>query len=132
MHFWHSCFAPKLAKGRKLLVMFNAKFWIMNVRTKYISFRVSNIEKQAIALAARECGLSTSEFSRRAALNMKVTLRFSPEEMKVYKNLHVYHRNFKAISNLVKSDYFKKNDTILLELEELIKLIKGHLEKFEQ
>jgi hypothetical protein len=112
--------------------MFNAKFRVMNVRTKYISFRVSNIEKQAIALAAKECGLSTSEYSRRAALNMKVTLRFSPEEMKVYKNLHVYHRNFKAISNLVKSDYFKKNDTILLELEELIKLIKGHLEKFEQ
>lgn len=58
----------------------------MNVCTRYISFRVSNIEKQAIALAAKECGLSISEFSRRAALNMKVTLRFSLEEMKVYKN----------------------------------------------
>lgn len=83
-------------------------------------------------MAAKETGLSTSEFARRAALNMKVTLRFSPEEMEVYKNLHVYHRNFKAISNLVKSDYFRKNDTILLELEEMIKLIKSHLEKFEQ
>ena len=112
--------------------MFNAKFLVMNARTKYISFRVSNIEKQAIALAAKECGLSTSEFSRRAAFNMKVTLRFSPEEMKVYKNLHVYHRNFKVIGNLVKSDYFKKNDTILLELEEVIKQIKVHLGKFEQ
>ena len=108
------------------------KSWVMNVRTKYISFRVSNIEKQAIALAAKECGLSTSEFSRRAALNMKVTLRFSPEEIEVYKNLHIYHRNFKTISNLVKSDYFKKNDTILFELEEVIRLIRAHLEKFEQ
>lgn len=102
------------------------------MKTKYISFRVSNIEKKAITMAAKETGLSTSEFARRAALNMKVTLRFSPEEMEVYKNLHVYHRNFKAISNLVKSDYFRKNDTILLELEEMIKLIKSHLEKFEQ
>jgi hypothetical protein len=104
----------------------------MNVRTRYISFRVSNIEKQAIALAAKECGLSTSEFARRASLNMKVTLRFSSEEMEVYKTLHVYHRNFKTISNLVKSDYFKKNEIILLELEEVIKLIKSHLKKFEQ
>jgi len=104
----------------------------MNVRTKYISFRVTNIEKQAIAMAAKECGLGTSEFARRASLNMKVTLRFSPKELEVYNNLHTYHRNFIAISNLVKSKYFKKNDTILLELEEVIKLIKDHLEKFEQ
>ncbi len=102
------------------------------MKTKYISFRISNIEKKAITMAAKETGLSTSEFARRAALNMKVTLRFSPEEMEVYKNLHVFHRNFKAISNLVKSDYFRKNDTILLELEEMIKQIKAHLEKFEQ
>ena len=102
------------------------------MKTKYISFRVSNIEKKAITMAAKETGLSTSEFARRAALNMKVTLRFSPEEMEVYKNLHIFHRNFKAISNLVKSDYFRKNDTILLELEEMIKQLKAHLEKFEQ
>ena len=102
------------------------------MKTRYISFRVSNIEKQAIVMAAKECCLSTSEFARRAALNMKVTLRFSPKEMEAYKNLHVYHRNFKAISNLIKSDYFKKNEIILMELEKVIKLIKTHLEKFEQ
>jgi hypothetical protein len=104
----------------------------MNTRTRYISFRVNNIEKKAIAMAAKDCGLSTSEFARRASLNMKVTLRFSPEELEAYNNLHTFHRNFTAISNLIKSDYFKKNDTILLELEEMIKLIKTHLGKFEQ
>ena len=104
----------------------------MNVRTKYISFRVSNTEKKAIALAAKECNLSISEFTRRAALNMKVTLRFSPEEMEVYKDLHVYHRNFKSIGNLIKSKHFHKNDMTLYELEEVIKLIKKHLVKFEQ
>ncbi|MCG6191544.1 plasmid mobilization protein [Maribellus maritimus] len=102
------------------------------MKTQYISFRVSYTEKKAIILAARAVNLSTSEFARRAALNMKVTLRFSSEELEIYKNLHTYHRNFKAIGNLVKSDYFKKNDTILLELEEVISLIKAHLEKFEQ
>lgn len=104
----------------------------MNVRTRYISFRVSNIEKQAIAMAAKECGISTSEFARRAAMNMKVTLRFSPKELEVYENLHTYHRNFTAIGNLIKSKYFKKNDTILLELQQVIEQIKKHLGKFEQ
>ena len=104
----------------------------MNTRTRYISFRVNNIEKKAIAMAAKDCGLSTSEFARRASLNMKVTLRFSPEELEVYNNLHIFHRNFTVIRNLVKSDYFRKNDTILLELEEVIKLIKAHLKEFEQ
>ena len=48
-------------------------------------------------MAAKETGLSTSEFARRAALNMKVTLRFTPEELLDYENLHVYHKNFKVI-----------------------------------
>jgi hypothetical protein len=107
-------------------------FSIMNVRTKYISFRVSNTEKKAIALAAKGCNLSTSEYSRRASMNMKVTLRFSTEELEVFNNLHAYHRNFKSISNLIKSKHFHKNDMILYELEEVIKLIKNHLTKFEQ
>ncbi len=104
----------------------------MNTRTKYISFRVSHIEKKAISLAAKEANLSTSTFARRAALNMKVTLRFSPEELEVYNNLHAYYRNFKSIGNLIKSKHFHKNDMILYELEEVIKLIKNHLGKFEQ
>ncbi|WP_159519767.1 plasmid mobilization protein [Sunxiuqinia indica] len=102
------------------------------MRTQYISFRVSYIEKKAIALAAKETGLSTSEFARRAALNQKVALRFSQEELEVYKNLHTYHRNFKTISNLIKSQHFYKNDMILRELEEVISLVKQHLQKFQQ
>lgn len=104
----------------------------MNVRTRYISFRVSHIEKKAIALAAIEANLSTSEYARRASLNMKVTLRFSPEELEVYNNLHSYHRNFTLIGNLVKSKQFNKNKIILQELQNVIQLIKKHLEKFEQ
>lgn len=101
-------------------------------RSEYISFRVSNLEKKAIAIAAKETNLSTSEFARRASLNMKVTLRFSPEELEVYNNLHTYHKNFKAIGNLIRSKHFNKNEIILQELQEVMKLIKKHLEKFEQ
>ena len=104
----------------------------MNIRKQYISYRVSRSEKKAIALAAKECGVSTSEYSRRAAMNMKVTLRFSPEELEVYNNLHAYHRNFKSIGNLIKSKHFHKNDMIMYELEEVIGLIRNHLGKFEQ
>ena len=51
-------------RGEKSRLKVNAKkIWIMNVRTKYISFRVSNTEKKAIAMAAEECSLSISEFS---------------------------------------------------------------------
>lgn len=102
------------------------------IRTQYISFRVSYIEKKAVALAAEETRLSTSEFARRAALNQKVSLRFSPQELEIYKNLHIYHHNFKMISNLIKSPHFYKNEMILHELEEVISLIKQHLQKFEQ
>lgn len=104
----------------------------MNVRTRYISFRVSNIEKKVITMAAKEANLSTSEFARRAAMNMKVTLRFSPEELEIYRDLHKYYRNFTSINNLVKSDHFQKNERILLELQEVITLIKNYLKRFEQ
>ena len=55
---------------------------------------------------------------------MKVTLRFSPEELEVYKHLCTYHRNFKSIANLIKSKHFHKNDMILYELEEILNGLK--------
>ena len=74
----------------------------MNTRTRYISFRVNNIEKKAISMAAKDCGLSTSEFARRASLNMKVTLRFSPEELEVYNNLHIFTGILQSSGTLLK------------------------------
>lgn len=102
------------------------------MKTQFISFRVSYIEKKAIAMAAETANLSTSEFARRTALNKKVTLRFTEEELEIYKNLHTYHRNFKLISNLIKSPNYQKNKMVMQELEEVISLIREHLKKFEQ
>ncbi len=102
------------------------------MKTQFISFRVSYIEKKAIAMAAEAASISTSEFARRAALNKKVTLRFTEKELEIYNNLHTYHRNFKLIANLVKSPNYQKNKMVMQELEEVISLIREHLKKFEQ
>ncbi|MCF8363741.1 MAG: hypothetical protein K9G70_14075 [Prolixibacteraceae bacterium] len=101
-------------------------------RTEYISYRVFNLEKKAITMATKEVNMSISDFARSAALNMKVTLQFTPEELQVYEDLHIYHKNFKIIRNLIRSKHFNKNEIILQKLAEVIGLIKNHLKKFEQ
>ena len=100
-------------------------------RSENIIFRVSPLEKKVIELAAKETNLSTSSFARKAALNMKVTLRFSPEEFNVYKDLQQYHRNFKSIGNLIRGNEPYKREKILTELNQVITLIKEHLKRFE-
>lgn len=101
-------------------------------RTEYISFRVSALEKKVIELSAKEANLSTSNFTRRAAMNMKVTLRFSPEELKAYNDLHKYHVNFTYISNLIKSSDVNKKEKLIKEIEVVQTLIKQHIIKFEK
>ena len=119
-------------KGGKITKVIMPRKKEIITRSEYISFRVFNLEKKAIAMAAKEVNMSTSDFARSAALNMKVTLRFTPEELQVYENLHIYHKNFKVIGNLIRSKHFNKNEMILQELAEVIELIKDHLKKFEQ
>ena len=119
-------------KGGKITEVIMPRKKEIITRSEYISFRVLNLEKKAITMAAKEVNMSTSDFTRSAALNMKVTLRFTPEELQVYENLHIYHKNFKVIGNLIRSKHFNKNEMILQELAEVIELIKDHLKKFEQ
>lgn len=121
--------APK-EKSRKLNFIMPRKKELIT-RSEYISFRVSPLEKKAIELSAEETNLSTSSFARKAALNMKVTLRFSTEEFKVYKDLQLYHRNFKLIGNLIRGKDFNKKERISEELNEVLALIKKHLKRFE-
>ncbi len=119
-------------KGGKITEVIMPRKKEIITRTEYISFRVFNLEKKAIAMAAKEVNMNTSDFVRCAALNMKVTLRFTPEELQLYEDLHIYHKNFKVIGNLIRSKHFNKNEMILQELAEVIGLIKDHLKKFEQ
>ena len=101
-------------------------------RTQYISFRVSFLEKRAIELTAKDANLSTSAYARKSALNQKIKLRFTPDEIQAYNTLHIYHRNFKYISNLMRSSFFKKNQIVIEEIKEVTELIQQHLKKFEQ
>lgn len=101
-------------------------------RSEYISFRVSALEKKAIELSANEVNLSTSDFARRASMNMKVTVRFSEEELKVYSSLHKFHANFSRISNLIKCSEVSGKSTLLSEIWEVKQLIKLHLKQFQK
>lgn len=105
---------------------------VVTTRTEYISFRVSALEKKVIELSADDTNLSVSNFVRKAALNMKVQLRFSPEELEVYNDLHKYHDNFRRISNLVKGSNITQKDRLLNEIEEVKELIEKHLKQFEK
>ncbi|MDX9694529.1 MAG: hypothetical protein RBT49_01955 [Bacteroidales bacterium] len=100
-------------------------------RSEHIVYRVSPLEKKTIELAAKETNLSTGSFARRAALNMKVVLRFSQEELEIYHNLQQYHRNFKLIGNLIRGNDFNKKEKIIAELDQVISLIKDHLKRFK-
>ena len=100
-------------------------------RNERIYLRLTPLEKKVVVLAAKEANLSISDFTRRAALNMKVTIRFSPKELDIYNDLHKYHQNFTRISNLLRGNEFKKEIKVIKEIEEVKYLIKMHLKRFE-
>lgn len=95
-------------------------------KTKNILLRVSLFDEKLIKIKAKDCGLSTSEYLRRCALNKKLPKALDNDELEVYKDLKKFYNNFNAISNL-----FKKGDhqKMLLEIEELKFELKKHLKK---
>jgi len=101
-------------------------------RKYFISFRVSALEKKVIEMAARKVNLSNSNFVRRAALNMKVKLRFSPQELEFYSDLHQYHTHFARISNLISATGVAGKKGLLSEIIIVQRLIKEHLTRFQK
>ena len=98
-------------------------------RNKEIKCRVTPLEKKAIELSADEAGLSLSDFVRKCAMNKKVRLRFTPEEMETYAMLHKYHDNFRRISNLIKNNPHVTEE-LTKEVKEVQALIYDHLKQF--
>jgi len=98
---------------------------LMN-KTKNILLRVSLFDEKLIKIKAKDCGLSTSEYLRRCALNKQLPKALDSDELEVYKDLKKFYNNFNAISNL-----FKKGDhqKMLSEIEELKFELKNHLKK---
>jgi len=98
-------------------------------RESKIEFRVSALEKKAIELTAQEVGMSVSDYCRKSALGKDVKMRFTDEQLLVYKDLHQYHTNFSRIAQLIRAKGY--TTPLLQEIEEVTKLIRQHLKGFE-
>ena len=98
-------------------------------RDKTVPVRLSALEKEALELMASKTGLSVSEYLRRSAFNQSVSLRFSEEELALYKQLHEFRTHFLRISNLVK---LHQGGAVLLQaIDRLREKMEAHLQKFE-
>lgn len=96
-------------------------------RTEKIELRVSKLEKKLLEKRADESGISVSEYLRRAGLGQKIGYKLTPEELEVYKDLHIFHRHFSNLSNLFKNGY----PAFWTEAQKLMQEIKYHLKKIE-
>lgn len=98
------------------------------MKTKYVKFRVSNLEKKVIERRAKIAGMTTSEFLRNLAFEKNIKARLSQDEIECYKTLTKFRNNFKNISNL-----FKLGDITQVKEEsaKTAKEIKAHLNNFK-
>ncbi|MFV0591489.1 MAG: plasmid mobilization protein [Draconibacterium sp.] len=79
-----------------------------------------------ISKQAAHSGLTLSEYIRRAALRQRISYKLSEEELKQYKELHKYKRNFELISNM-----YKNRDPHIVDMvKETARTIEIHLKKF--
>lgn len=98
-------------------------------RAEEVRVRVSALEKKALGLMAEKAGLSVSDYVRRAAFNQQMNVRFSPEELALYKQLHQFRNNFAAIANLIKAK--SGTATLIAEIQTLKEQMEAHLKKFD-
>jgi len=97
-------------------------------KTQLVKFRCTMYEKKLLLAKSRLCGLSLSEFLRRAAMEQATVERLSDEEIEIYQMLAKYHNNFKSIGNM-----FRKKSPKLTEMVyETAKQIKEHLKRFSK
>ena len=98
-------------------------------RDKTIPVRLSALEKEALELMAEKVGLSVSEYLRRSAFNQPVSVRFSAEELTLYKELHHFRSGLASIANLVRMH--KGSAELLAAVTQLKDQLATHLQKFE-
>lgn len=96
-------------------------------KKELIKFRCTVLEKAIIEKKAENAGTSISSFCRASALNQKIAYKLTAEELEVYKMLTQYHRNFTAISNLLKN----KDSAFAKEVATTAREVKNHLQKFK-
>lgn len=97
-------------------------------KNQLVKFRCSSLEKRILVTKAKLCGLSLSEYLRRAAMDKTTIERLSDEEIELYKMLVKYHNNFKSIGNMFKG----KNENLTNMVYDTASEIKKHLKKFSK
>jgi hypothetical protein len=97
-------------------------------RDKTIKVRVTQLEKKWIAYSAGKAGLTISDFLRKSALNKEIRVRFTEEEIELYKTLQHYHTNFVRIGNYIKNN----NNDLFNEIEMVKNEIKNVLKRFQE
>ena len=93
-----------------------------------VKFRCSVYEKKLLNIKASSCGLTLSEYIRRAVFEKEITERFKEEHIEIYKMLLKYHNNFKSIGNM----YRKRNPKLTATVYDLANEIKAHLKRFQE
>lgn len=95
-------------------------------KTSYLKFRVTPLDKSIIRHYAQERQLSTGEYLRRTALNLKLPKTYTGEEMK-YMNLLVNHiTSLRRLSNLIKD-----KQPLLEEIQQMINMFKEELKRIK-
>ncbi|TVZ14885.1 mobilization protein MbpA [Maribacter sp. MAR_2009_72] len=98
------------------------------MKKEFVQFRCSIYEKKLLRVKAHKCGLSISEYCRRAAFEDRIIERFTPEQIEIYKTLNRYEVNFKRIGNM----YRKRNPKLADEVVILANEIRTHLLSFKK
>ena len=98
------------------------------MKREFIQFRCSVYEKKLLKVKARKCGLTLSEYCRRAATEDRIIERLSEEQIEAYKMLVKYENNFKRISNMFR----QRNPKLSEEVAALAEEIRLHLLNFRK
>lgn len=97
------------------------------MKSKKIEVRVTLQERDEIIAKSREAGLSISEFMRRSAIDKKLNVRFSKEELEAWKNLTYISNALKNLGNILNKE---NREDLILELKKINAELKVEILKF--
>ena len=97
------------------------------MKSKKIEIRVSLEERDEIFQKSVKAGLSVSEYLRRSALDKKLNVRFSEEELEAWKNLTYISTALKNLGNILSKD---NREELIVELMKINERLKVEILKF--
>lgn len=95
-------------------------------KTTVISVRMTPMERNLIESRAKNSGYSLSRYMVEMAIGREVK-NLSAEEKKGYVDLANFYTYFSQLGNLI-----RKKESMTYELQELMKLMKNHLQSMSR